>query len=704
MKKLFTAVVGVAMMLLMASAAFAFTSYPNSDGVTCPDTLSILRLKTLLNTVAACAPQTGVAGAIGDTVNGVGGIVTGFDENPTGFDVYIQMHQGGPNSGIDVFTGGTNFRALYGLQRGDSIVVEFARVAIFQGDIELIYPNNSFSGPNTILSKRSTGNALPPFFVGNTTDFNELPTNTTFDPYVSALVKLSGPVRVARVGDSNLFKSCLVVRNAAPSDSVFIDFGKLTGILPPALGTVLTSVSGIGNKSTRGYRIMPRDANDIVDVVAPGVSDAYAVADNQYRVVFDRDVTPASATVAGNYSLASFGAISSVVMDGTSAVILNVPTSRELVLEKVAVNNVVGLVNGIAMSTPGERDFVTGVLTCAEMSAPNPDSLIAIPCHDKSKYAGTLGQFTNGQFGPHSTVTGIVVGVYGNLYYMEDSPPLPLNTPQNPEKHRGITVFAPPVALTLGHKYIIAGAAEEFFSENEFAAIVYVKDVGNPGVPAPINLQIAAASYDTCDAGQNIHSARDYLSQLVRLQNVKVVQRFNPLPNTGFHVAGPAPNYPDTMFCENQNAVLGPSTPASYPPVGSIVDVIGCIHYTTSTSTPSFRVLPRKPTDITAPKNPGLVGVDPSSADLSFSVFPNPARTVKLSFTLAQAGDVDLGVYDLFGRHVASVARGRFEAGSYQKSWNGLNDAGKPVRSGMYFYRLNAGNETRSARSVLITN
>src|SRR5438105_1917846 len=126
MKKLSTIILGVAAMLLVASAALAFTKYPNA---TCPDTLSILRLKTLLNTVGACNPQTPVSGsAPGDTVLGVGGIVTGFDENPTGFDAYIQMHQGGPNSGIDVFWHGTNFRAPYGLNRGDSLVVEFAGV------------------------------------------------------------------------------------------------------------------------------------------------------------------------------------------------------------------------------------------------------------------------------------------------------------------------------------------------------------------------------------------------------------------------------------------------------------------------------------------------------------------------------------------------------------------------------------------------
>jgi len=704
MKKLFTATLGVAMMLLVANAAFAqaFSKYPRAG---CPDTLSIVRLKQLLNTADPCAPQTGAGTAPGDTVNGVGGIITGFDEKPTGYDIYIQHRQGGPYSGIDVFTHGTNLRTPYGFNRGDSIVVEFARVANFQGDIEVMSPNNNFSAPNIILSKRSSGNPLPPIFNGNTTDFNELPTNTTFQPYISALVKLVGPVRVARVGDvptltttGGVAFGAIVVRNAAPSDSVFIDFGKLSTVAPPPLGTVITSITGIGNMATRGYRIMPRDADDIVDAVPPNVIDAYPTADNRYRVVFDRAVTPASATNTANYTLESFGTVSAAVMDGSSAVILTVPTLRE-VSEKVKVNHVVGQANGVAMTVEVEKEFIAGVLSCAEASAPNPDSLSANPCHDKSKYAGPLGQFINGQFGPRSSITGIVVGIFGNLYYMEDSPP---TNNLIPEKHRGITVFAPPTALTLGRRYILAGNGQEFYSEHEFVNIGYVSDQGNPGVPAPINLPIEVASYDTCDADQEIHSARDYLSELVKLQNVKVVQRFNPAPTNGFHVAGPGPTFPDTMFCENLNTVLGPNNVSSYPAVGTRVDVTGVVHYTTSTSSPSFRVCPRSQADIVV-KNVNGVD-DASTGDLSFAAYPNPARRVNLTFSLPKAAQIDLGVYDLFGRHVATVARGRYEAGNHQKVWNGLNDAGKPVRAGMYFYRLNADGDKRSARTVLITN
>jgi hypothetical protein len=719
MKRLLGLTFGVTMMLLVVNAApsAAFKTFPNAS---CPDTMTIFGLKTLLGGVDPCSAVTGAGSAPGDTVLGVGGIITGFDEVPTGFDVYIQMSGGGPTggySGIDVFTHGTNMRPVYGFNRGDSIVVEFSAVAVFNGDVELESPNNNFSSPNIKLRKVSSANPLPPFVVGNSTDLKELPTNAFFAPLVSSLVKLTGPVRVARIlTNTSTSRTALLVRDAAPSDSVFIDFSKLSSVAPAAVGVYYTSISGIGNKAARGFRIMPRDGDDIVDAQPPSVVDAYAVAENAYRVLFDRAVTPATATNTGNYSLASFGSVDAAAMDGTSAVILTVSgtapsqnragrASAEKVAgllhgksETVTVNGITGVANDSTMKTPASLSFIAGVLSCGEMSYPNPDSLAATPCRDVSRFlgspvgSGVTGQYSNGPFGPRSTVTGIVAGIYGNLYYMEDS---------LPGQNRGITVFAPPQALTLGHRYMLAGADEEFFSENEYAGIAKVYDFGATSVPAPVPLTVAVAARDTCGSDTTIDKGRKYLSDLVKLTNVIVVRRFATKAQNGFHVTGQAPFNADTIFCENQNNVLGAndSNNVNYPPIGDVVDVVGCEHYTTNTSTPSFRVCPRTPADITIK---GIAGVNPTPTALSFAVYPNPARTVKLDFALPKQTDVQLGVYDIVGRRIALLANGTLPAGPYHREWNGLDDRGNKVHSGVYFYRLRAGNEVRKVQSILI--
>ena len=725
-----TGLLALGMMLMTAhvTSAAVFGRYPNAS---CPDTLSIKQLKDRLDTVGPCNPQDGLtyalaAGAPADTVLGVGGIITGFDEIPTGFDIFIQTTGGGPNTGIDVFTHGTNLRSPYGFQLGDSIIVEWAGVADFQGDKELASPNNNFSNPDIILRKVSSGNPLPPFFVGTTTDFKELPTNPVFAPYVSALVRMNGPLRVARNSFTGglSFNSMLVVSDAAPSDSVFIDYAKFTNIVPPAVGTILTYVQGVGNKATRGFRIMPRNGDDIGDNVPPNITDAYAIADNKYRVLFDRSVVAATTTNTSNYTLGSFGNVDAAVTDGSNAAILTVSATGLLhgQSESVQVNGITGVENNQTMTTPQTRSFLFGVLSCGEMAQPNPDTLATgsggQPCVDKPLYSGPGGEFlSQGVIGPRSTFTGIVTAKFGNVYYMEDGTHDP---PLNQINSRGITAFAPPQDMAVGHRYIIAGGCQNFWSETEFTAIQYVQDLGVVAIPGPL-LSLTTgmlAAGDICDQNQNILTPRDYLSSLVRLSGLKVVaKQLTPgtpgarllTGNNGFWVAGPAPAYTDTFIVENFNSALGTNTSgnANYPALNTTLNVTGVVHFINNPASPNssanartFRIVPRSAADMST-----NVGVDDQGpVSLSFSAYPNPGRMVNLAFTLQRSTHIELAVYDLLGRKVTTIAKGTYPAGNYRKEWNRTDSSGKKVGSGVYFYRLRAGNDVYTTRTLLLSD
>src|SRR5215510_7472873 len=74
----------------------------------CADTL--IKVNFIQNPAAAPHPVAP------DTVWGIGGIITGFDTFPTGFAIYIQQSNGGPWTGVDVFTGGTNYVPLFSPQ------------------------------------------------------------------------------------------------------------------------------------------------------------------------------------------------------------------------------------------------------------------------------------------------------------------------------------------------------------------------------------------------------------------------------------------------------------------------------------------------------------------------------------------------------------------------------------------------------------
>lgn len=64
----------------------------------------------------------------------------------------------------------------------------------------------------------------------------------------------------------------------------------------------------------------------------------------------------------------------------------------------------------------------------------------------------------------------------------------------------------------------------------------------------------------------------------------------------------------------------------------------------------------------------------------------NPSTTIK--FDLPEDGDVELTVYDMLGHQIRRLADQRMKAGYHAKAWDGKNDDGFRVSSGIYFYRL----------------
>jgi hypothetical protein len=82
-------------------------------------------------------------------------------------------------------------------------------------------------------------------------------------------------------------------------------------------------------------------------------------------------------------------------------------------------------------------------------------------------------------------------------------------------------------------------------------------------------------------------------------------------------------------------------------------------------------------------------------------VFPNPSSDQsRLDYTLANAGHVDIAVYDVAGRRVRSLDAGLREAGQHAVSWDGRLDRGIESPSGVYFIRIKAGTQSMTARVV----
>jgi len=83
--------------------------------------------------------------------------------------------------------------------------------------------------------------------------------------------------------------------------------------------------------------------------------------------------------------------------------------------------------------------------------------------------------------------------------------------------------------------------------------------------------------------------------------------------------------------------------------------------------------------------------------------FPNPFNpSTMISFSLKEDADVNLVVYSLLGNKVTTIYSGRASIGRHQFEWNGKNDSGRAVASGIYLYRLEVGLNSLTRKMLLL--
>ena len=83
--------------------------------------------------------------------------------------------------------------------------------------------------------------------------------------------------------------------------------------------------------------------------------------------------------------------------------------------------------------------------------------------------------------------------------------------------------------------------------------------------------------------------------------------------------------------------------------------------------------------------------------------YPNPFNpTTQIAFKVGITAQVTLDIYSILGEHIKSVVNIVFSPGEYTYTWNGTDDAGGNVASGVYIYRLTSGYFTDSKKMLLL--
>jgi hypothetical protein len=83
--------------------------------------------------------------------------------------------------------------------------------------------------------------------------------------------------------------------------------------------------------------------------------------------------------------------------------------------------------------------------------------------------------------------------------------------------------------------------------------------------------------------------------------------------------------------------------------------------------------------------------------------YPNPFNpSTTIEFQLPANGNVELKVYDVAGREVATLVNEMRNAGNHRIVWNAVDNQGVKVSSGVYFYRISAGQFNQIKKMVLL--
>jgi len=84
-------------------------------------------------------------------------------------------------------------------------------------------------------------------------------------------------------------------------------------------------------------------------------------------------------------------------------------------------------------------------------------------------------------------------------------------------------------------------------------------------------------------------------------------------------------------------------------------------------------------------------------------IAPNPfSNSTTISFTLPQSQKVSIGIFDMKGRLIKTLADAQMQAGTHQLIWNAKDEKGSTLSTGIYFLRMQTGNYAETKKLSVI--
>ena len=83
--------------------------------------------------------------------------------------------------------------------------------------------------------------------------------------------------------------------------------------------------------------------------------------------------------------------------------------------------------------------------------------------------------------------------------------------------------------------------------------------------------------------------------------------------------------------------------------------------------------------------------------------YPNPFNpSTRIDYSVRQFSPIQIMIFDILGHHVKTLVDGNQTAGNYTVVWDGRDETGQPVSSGLYFYALKSEPSTILTRKTVL--
>jgi hypothetical protein len=279
---------------------------------------------------------------------------------------------------------------------------------------------------------------------------------------------------------------------------------------------------------------------------APDVVTCFALDDAHVVAKFDVAVTSASANDPANYALGSGSTIHSAVRTLPNIVILTITSSLSPGdLESLTIANLVADSTLAMMGAPQTRYFHHGVVSVADVQAPDPGALADTSCEDRSRFAGP-----GGGGGAPVTVVGVCVAPWN------DYSQVAMHDTTGPGPRKGLFVDCPSLRLYPGTVYRFTGRIEERGGQTRMRNVIHRDSLYvTPRRMTDYLTAVRSPSMlneTSCDASQSIFTGEDYEGALVRLVGLRV---WRADPENEMFVVGPVGSPADTVGVVNLNVM-----------------------------------------------------------------------------------------------------------------------------------------------------